>query len=114
MFQSILESRHFDVSDRIVLDLSHNNLGNIGDLKMAVRHLFVLRKKAGVDPTDPIELKWLPISSDYVRAAERHERKHRFIAKIANFLQDRFPRVYSTVKRIQAGLKRKQSVATAG
>jgi len=100
MFQAVLESRYFDVTARIVFDLSHNDIGNLTDVNMAVRHLFVLKKR-GVDPADVRLSKWLRISSDYVRDARKYAWRTDIRDKSAMLLRDRFPSAYAYLKQIR-------------
>ena len=101
MFKAVLDSRSFDVTARIVLDLSHNDIGNLGDPNMAVRHLFVLKKK-GTDAAADVRLsQWLRISSDYVRDARKRAWRENVRDKSAAFLKDHFHSGYTRLKRIR-------------
>ena len=101
MFQAVLDSRHFDVTARIVFDLSHNYVGNLSDSNMAVRHLFVLKKKSPDAAADVRLLKWLRISSDYVRNAQKHALRRTIRDKSAVFLREQFPSGYTYLKQLR-------------
>ncbi len=100
MFKAVLESGYFDVTARIVCDLSHNDIGNLSDVKMAVRHLFVLRNKS-TDAADVRVSEWLRISSDYVRDAQKHEWRRNMRDRSARFLRDHFHSGYTRLKDIR-------------
>ena len=100
MFKAILDSREFDVAVRIVFDFSHNDVGNLGDPSMTLRHLFVLEKRR-TDAADVRLEKWLRISSDYVRDAEKYAWKRKIRDKSAMFLRDHFHSGYSYLKQIR-------------
>ena len=100
MFQAVLESRYFDVTARIVFDLSHNDIGNLTDLNMAVRHLFVLKNRSA-DASDARLSKWLRISSDYVRDARKYAWRTNIRDKSAILLRERFPSAYTYLKQLR-------------
>jgi hypothetical protein len=100
MFKSILDSGYFDVTARIVLDLSHNDIGNLTDLNMSVRHLFVLKNKSA-DAGDVRLSKWLRISRDYVRNARKYAWRTHIRDKSAIFLRDHFHSGYTCLKEIR-------------
>ncbi|MGH8525537.1 MAG: hypothetical protein ACREXY_15430, partial [Gammaproteobacteria bacterium] len=100
MFKAVLDSGYFDVAARIVFDLSHNDIGTLSDSNMAVRHLFVLRKRS-TEAADARLSKWLRISSDYVRDAEKYARRRSIRDKSAIFLRDYFPSGYTRLKQIR-------------
>lgn len=100
MFQAVLNSRYFDVTARIVFDLSHNDVGDLTDLNMAVRHLFVLKKRSA-DAADGRLSKWLRISSDYVRDARKYAWRTHIRDKSAILLRERFPSAYTYLKQLR-------------
>ena len=100
MFKAVLDSRYFDVTARIVFDLSHNDIGNLSDLNMAVRHLFVLKKKS-TDADDGGLSKWLGISSAYVRDAQKYAWRRKVRDHTAIFLRDHFHSGYTRLKQIR-------------
>jgi hypothetical protein len=100
MFKAVLDSGHFDVSARIVFDLSKNEVGNLHDVTMAVRHLFVLNKRR-TDTGDRHLSKWSRISSEYVREAEKHARRRAIRDKAAMFLRNHFHAGYTCLKQIR-------------
>lgn len=98
MFKAVLDSREFDVTARIVFDFSHNDVGNLSDSSMTVRHLFVLKKRSS-DEADRRLSKWLQISSDYVRDAQKHAWRRQIRDKSAVFLRDHFQSAYTYLKQ---------------
>lgn len=100
MFKAVLDSRHFDVTARVVFDFSRNDIGNLSDLDMAVRHLFVLKKRSA-DAADGGLSKWLQISSDYVRDAKKYAWRRTIRDRSAMFLRDRFHSGYSRLRQIR-------------
>ena len=100
MFKAVLESRHFDVAARIVFDFSRNDIGNLSDLTFAVRHLFVLKKRSP-DADDARLSKWLQISSEYVREAQKRAWKRNLRDKSAIFLRDHLPSAYTRLKQLR-------------
>src|SRR5688572_544858 len=100
MFKAILDSRSFDVTARIVFDFSHNDVGTLTDRSMAVRHLFVLRKKNADDDGARLS-KWLRVSGDYVRDAQRRAWKRNIRDKSAMFLREYFHSGYTRLKQIR-------------
>jgi hypothetical protein len=100
MFQAVLASGHFEVADRIVFDLSKNDVRSLSDSTMAVRHLFVLKKK-NTDGMNPRLAKWLQVSADYVREARKHERKRAIRAKSATLLKEYFHSGYTRLKQMR-------------
>jgi len=100
MFKAVLDSRSFDVAARIVFDLSHNDVGNLSDVNMTVRHLFVLQKRS-TDAADVRLSKWLRISSDYVRDAQKYAWRRTVRDTAATFLRDHFHSGYSYLKQIR-------------
>jgi hypothetical protein len=99
MFKAVLDSGYFDVTARIVFDFSHNDIGNLSDVNMAVRHLFVLKQKN--TEADVRLSKWLRISSDYVRDAQKYAWRRNIRDKSAMFLRDHFHSGYSRLKQIR-------------
>ena len=100
MFKAVLDSRHFDVTTRIVFDFSHNDMGNLTDSSMAIRHLFVLKKRSP-GATDLRLEKWLRISSDYVRDAQRLAWRRGIRDKSAMLLRDHLHSGYAYLKQIR-------------
>ena len=100
MFKAILESREFDVTARIVFDFSQNDVGNLDDSSMTLRHLFVLTKR-NADAGDVRLSKWLRISGDYVRDAQKYARRRTIRDKAALFLRDHFHSGYSYLKQLR-------------
>ena len=100
MFKAILESREFDVAARIVFDFSHNDVGNLSDSSMTLRHLFVLEKRR-TGAADVHLLKWLRISSDYVRSAQKRAWRRKIRDRSATLLRDHFHSGYSRLKQIR-------------
>ena len=103
MFKAVLDSRCFDVAARIVFDFSHNDLGNVSDSNMAIRHLFVLKNRTTDAAADGRLAKWLRISSDYVRDAEKYAWRQQMRDRSAIFLREYFPSGYMRLKRIRDG-----------
>jgi hypothetical protein len=106
MFKAVLESGHFDVKARIVFDLSHNDTGDLSDSNMAVRHLFVLKKRSSA--TDVRLSKWLRISSDYVREAEKIAWRQKIRDKSAIFLREYFQSGYTCLKQLRDSQRARQ------
>ncbi len=100
MFKSILDSRYFDVTARIVFDFSHNDTGNLSDSNMAVRHLFVLTRRS-TDAADVRLSKWLRISSEYVRDAQKYAWTRNIRDKSAILLREHFHSGYTRLKQIR-------------
>ena len=101
MFKAVLDSRYFDVAARVVFDFSHNDIGNVRDSNMAVRHLFVLKKKSPDAASDLRLSKWLRISSDYVRDAQRYSWRQNIRDRSAMFLREHFHSGYTRLKQIR-------------
>jgi hypothetical protein len=100
MFKAVLGSGYFDVAARIVFDLSHNDVGPLPDANMTARHLFVLEKRrAGA--ADVRLAKWLRISDEYVRAAERCAWRRNIRDKSAKLLRDHFQSAYTCLKEVR-------------
>ena len=100
MFKAVLESGYFDVTTRIVLDLSQNDLGDLADLNFAVRHLFVLKPRSAAT-ADASLSKWLEVSNAYVRDARRYARRRTIRDRSALFLKDHFHAGYTFLKRLR-------------
>ncbi len=100
MFNAILESREFDVIARVVFDLSHNDVDNLSDSSMTLRHLFVLKKRSS-DAADVRLSKWLSIGSGYVRDAQKYARRRHIRDKAAMFLREHFRSGYTRLRRVR-------------
>ena len=100
MFKAVLDSRYFDVRARVVFDVSHNDVENLSDSSMTVRHLFVLQNRS-TDASDVRLSKWLRISSDYVRDAQKYAWRRTVRDKSAIFLRDHFHSGYAYLKQIR-------------
>jgi hypothetical protein len=107
MFKAVLDSGYFDVTARVEFDLSHDDIGNLSDVKMAVRHLFVLKRRR-TDAADVRLSKWLRISSGYVRDARKYAWRRRVRDKAAMFLRDHFHSGYICLKQIRDGKRARQ------
>jgi hypothetical protein len=99
MFKALLDSGHFDVTTRIVFDLSENDIGNLHDPALTDRHLFVLRRRTGA--ASPQLSKWLRISDAYVRAARRHAWRLALRDRAAIFMRERFQSGHAYLKRLR-------------
>jgi hypothetical protein len=102
MFQALLQSRHFDVAARVVFDLSHNDIGDLHDSTMTLRHLFVLQPRSS-DATGDRLSKWLRISDAYVRNAQRLAWKRELRDKSAVLLREYFRPGYTYLKQLRDG-----------
>jgi hypothetical protein len=100
MFNAVLESRYFGVAARIVFDLSHNDVEDLHDSSMAVRHLFVLKKRNADAPDDNLS-KWLRISSGYVRDAQRLAWRRSIRDQAAILLREHFHSGYTRLRQIR-------------
>ena len=100
MFKAVLDSGHFDVTARIVFDLSENEIEHLRDPSMTARHLFVLRNRT-TDTANSDLSKWLAISNDYVRNARRYALMRTMRDKAAVFMRDRFHSGYAYLKRVR-------------
>jgi hypothetical protein len=105
MFKLILESGHFDVAARVVFDLSHNDVGDLHDPTMTLRHLFVLKPRSRDAARDGLS-KWLKISDDYVREARRQAWKRDLRDKSAVLLREYFRPGYTYLKQIRDNSRR--------
>jgi hypothetical protein len=100
MFKAVLDSGSFDVSARIVLDLSRNDIGNLHDPALTERHLFVLRRRhtdAGASHLS----QWLEISNGYLRAARRYAWRQTLRDRAAIFMRHRFQSGYAYLKGLR-------------
>ena len=100
MFKSVLESGYFDVAARVVFDLSHNDVGDLRDSTMTLRHLFVLKPRSRCGNGDRLS-KWLAISEDYIRDAQRLAWKRELRDKSALLLRDYFRPGYTYLKQLR-------------
>jgi hypothetical protein len=100
MFRAVLESGYFDVATRVVFDLSHNDVGDLHDSTMTLRHLFVLKPRSNDAAGDRLS-KWLQISDEYVRDAKMQAWKRGLRDKSAVLLRDYFRPGYTYLKQLR-------------
>lgn len=106
-FNKILESRFFNVRERVILDLSENNFGDLTDSyePHPFRHMFILVPKEDLKASDLGEItKWINISRGYLVLGSCSKTLN--LAKIRLFLKKCFPfiryrwYVYDALKKI--------------
>lgn len=101
MFKAVLDSESFDVTARVVFDLSHNDVGGLPDPGMTLRHLFVLTRRKG-GASDGALAKWLRVADGYVRTARRHAWRRQLRDRSAILLRDHLPSGYAHLRRIRS------------